>query len=117
MSQADVLALELLLQEMIPLDDASFDQLLICFIKKTLWMAQQGQYQEALHPIWFMMREAAESCLQRTDPAERETGIDLAHRWLQRTHFEGLEVLAAKLQEAERLLRHVEGLVEHSGRC
>ncbi len=52
MSQADVLALEPLLQEMIPFCDASFGQLPIYFTKKTLWMAQQGQYQEALHPMW-----------------------------------------------------------------
>jgi hypothetical protein len=66
--------------------------------------------------MWLMMWAAAEGCLQRTDAAGRATGIDLAHRWLQRTHFEGAEVLAAKLQEAERLLRQVEVLVENSGR-
>jgi predicted nucleotidyltransferase len=115
MSAADVVALEPLLLEMIPLGDASFGQLPLYFTKKTLWMAQQGQYQEALHPMWLMMYGAAEGCLQRSDPAERATGIDLAHRWLQRTHFEGAEVLAAKLQEAERLLRQVEELVENSG--
>lgn len=116
MSQADVLALEPLLQEMIPLGDASGGQLLIYFTKKTLWMAQQGQYQEALHPMWFMMSGSAESYLQRTDPVERETGIDLAHRWLQRTYFEGAEVRAAKLQQAEMLLRQIEVLVEATGR-
>jgi hypothetical protein len=114
MSAADVLALEPLLQGMIPWVDANFGQLPIYFTKKSLWMAQQGQYQEALHAMWVMMSVAAVGCLQRTDAAGRATGIDLAHRWLQRTHFAGAEVLAAKLQEAERLLRQVEGLVENN---
>jgi hypothetical protein len=116
MTASDVLALEPLLQEMIPFCDASFGQLPIYFTKKTLWMAQQGQYQEALHAMWLLMWGAAEGCLQRADPAERATGSNWAQRWLQQTHFAGAEMLAAKLHSAERLFYQVEGLVEESAR-
>jgi hypothetical protein len=116
MTASDVLALESLLQEMIPFCNASFGQLPMYFTKKTQWMAQHGQYQEALHAMWLLMSGAAEGCRQRTDPAGRATGIDLAHRWLQRTGFVGAAVLAAKLQAAEMLLRQVKGLVEESAR-
>lgn len=98
MTASDVLALEPLLQE------------------KTLWGAQQGQYQEALHAMWLLIWGAAEGCLQRADPARRATGSDWAQRWLQQTHFEGTAVLAIKLHSAELLLRQVEGLVEESAR-
>jgi hypothetical protein len=116
MTASDVLALESLLQEVIPFCDASFGQLPIYFTKKTLWMAQQGQYQEALHAMWLLMWGAAEGCLQRADPAGRATGSNWAQRWLQQTHFAGAEMLAAKLHSAARLFYQVEGLVEESAR-
>jgi hypothetical protein len=116
MSAADVLAFEPLLQETIPLGDASYGQLGIYFMQKTLWMAHQGQHQEALHAMWLMMYGAAEGSLQHTDPAERAIGIDLAHRWLQRTGMHEPARLAAKLQQAEMLLGQLEVLVEESSR-
>jgi hypothetical protein len=116
MSAAAVLALEPLLQEMIPLGDASYGQLGLYFLQKTLWMAQQGQHQEALHAMWLLMYGAAEGSLQRTDPAGRATGIALAHRWLQRTGMHEPARWAAKLQQAEMLFGQVEVLVEESGR-
>lgn len=115
MGQAGVLTLEPLLHEMAPLIDASFGQLPLYFTKKTLWMAQQGQYQEALHPMWLLMGVAAEGCLQRTDPAEHVLGINLAQRWLQQTGMREPDQLATKLQQAEMLLRQIELVVEEVG--
>jgi hypothetical protein len=116
MTVSDVLALEPLLREAIPLWNASFGQLPVYFLHKTLWMTQHGQHQEALHAMWLHMGgRAAADCLQRNDPAELVAGAELIQRWQQRTGFVGAEVLAAKLQAAEMLLRQVEGLVEESG--
>jgi hypothetical protein len=53
---------------------------------------------------------AAQGCLQRNDPAELAAGAALMQRWLQRTGFAGAEALAARLQQAEMLLRQVEGM-------
>jgi hypothetical protein len=71
-------------------------------------MAQHGQHQEALHAMWLQMSVTAQGCLQRNDPAELAAGAALMQRWLQRTGFAGAEVLAARLQQAELLLRQVE---------
>lgn len=84
-------------------------------VPKTLWLAQQGQHQAALHAMWLHMGGgAAMGCLQRNDPAELVVGANLMQRWLQRTYFAGSAVLAAKLQTAEGLLQQMEGLVAKS---
>jgi len=112
MSQADVLALEPLLQQMSPLLDASYGQLGIYFPQKTLWMAQQGHYQEALHALWVMIWAVAESCRQSSNPAVRTTGAGLLQCWLQRTGLHEPGIWVAKIQSAELLLQQVEGLVK-----
>ncbi len=117
MTTSDVLALEPLLHEAIPLYDAAFGQVPLYMVQKTLWMAQHSHHQAALHAMWLHMGGgAAQGCLQRNDPAELLVGTDLMQRWLQRTGFVGAEVVAAKLQSAELLFRQVEVLVEESGR-
>lgn len=115
MSVADVLALEPLLQEGIPLADAALGQLPIYFIQKTRWMAQQGQQQEALHAMWLQMGGGvALACIARNDPAERLIAADLMQRWLQRTHFDRPEVLTAKLHHAQAIFTQVEALVKEN---
>ena len=110
LSIADVLALEPLLQEMIPLLDTSYGQLGIYFTQKTLWMAQQGHQQEALHALWLMSWAVAESCRQSSNPAVRLTGADVLQRWLQRLGMHEPALLAAMVQSAEQLLPQVEAL-------
>ena len=112
MSAADVVALEPLLQEIIQLGDASYGQLLIYATQKTLWMAQQGQHQAALHTMWLMMYGAAESCLRHPDPARRATGINLSQRWLQRTGMHEPSTMLSKLQSAELLLHQLKVLID-----
>ena len=117
MTASDVLALEPLLHEATPLYDAAFGQLPLYLLPKTLWMAQHGHHQEALHTMWLNMGGgAAQGCLQRNDPVELVVGTDLMQRWLQRTSFAGAEVWAVKLQSAELLLQQVEGVVRESRR-
>lgn len=108
MSATDVLALEPLLQEGLPLADAALGQLPIYFIQKTRWMAQQGQHQEALHAMWLQMGGGvAQACIARNDPVERATGAELMQRWLQRADLDRAEVLAAKQKIAASLLEQV----------
>ena len=114
MTAGGVLALEPLLQEMIPWIDPTYGQLPIYFIRKALWMAQQGDPQAALHALWLVILVAAEGCLQRHDPAVLATGRDLAQRWLQQIGMNEPASLAVKLQSAEVLLHQVEALVEDS---
>lgn len=112
LSADDVLALEPLLREAIPLFAASFGQLPLYFVPKMLWMAQQGYYQEALHTMWLHMGAgAAQGCLDRNDPEELVVGADLMQRWLYRLGMNEPSVLAMKVQEAERLLQQIEAMV------
>jgi hypothetical protein len=114
MTVGDVVALEPLLQAMIPWIDPAYSQLPLYFLQKALWMAQQGDPQAALHALWLVMGVAAEGCSQRHDSATQATGRDLAQRWLQQTGMHEPTSLAAKLQSAEMLLRQVETLGEDS---
>lgn len=114
MTAGDVQALEPLLQAMILWVDPAYGQLPLYFIRKALWMAQQGDPQAALHALWLVMLVAAEGCLQRHDPAILATGRDLTRRWLQQTGMSEPASLAGTLQSAERLLQQVKVLAGES---
>lgn len=114
MTADDVLALEPLLQAMLPWIDPAYGQLPIYFIRKALWMAQQGDPQAALHALWLVMGVATEGCLQRHDLAAQATGRALAQRWLHQTGMSEPASLAVKLPSAEMLFRQVEALGEDS---
>lgn len=114
LNAADVLALEPLLREASPLFDASWGQESEYLIAKTLWMAQQGQHQAALHVAWVHISIAAGDCLQRNESTELAAGMDIMQRWLHRNNMHGPASLAARLQSAERLLQQVEGLVNET---
>ncbi|CAN5846712.1 hypothetical protein BH10CHL1_BH10CHL1_14670 [soil metagenome] len=114
MSTADLLALEPLLQEMLPFMDASYGQLGVYFIQKTSWMTQQGHHQEALHAIWIFIWAIAQSCRQHPELAVRLAGTALLHRWLHRIHMHEPSIWVVKLQQAEMLLGQLDMLVGES---
>jgi hypothetical protein len=107
----DVLALEPLLREAVPLYATTWGQLPLYFVPKMLWMARQGHHQEAMHTMWLYMGTGAEDCLARNDPEELVAGADLMQRWLQRLGMHEPSVLGVKVLQAERLLQQVEVMV------
>jgi hypothetical protein len=107
MRAADVLALEPLMVAAIPAIGTAYGQLPGFYFKKALWMAQQGQHQDALHAIWLAMAITAGICL-RGDDALHAQGTELMHWWLQALGYEGQDSLVPKIQIAESLFKAIE---------
>jgi hypothetical protein len=112
LSADDVLALQPLLQEALLLIGDSYGQLSHYFLQKSLWLAQQGQPQAALHAMWTLIYGAVEATRSSEDPVRRTAGSDLAWRWLAPLRLADPEVWKAKLPLADSLLRQAEELIE-----
>jgi predicted nucleotidyltransferase len=79
------------------------------FVKKAMWMAQNGFLQEAFLPLWHPVTFAAEDCLENPSLGVQVT--PLAQQWLAATGWQGQAALAAKLQSAQGMVEQAEVMV------
>jgi len=104
---ADVLALEPLLFEAIPLSGVAYGQLPGFYFPKALWMARQGQHQDALHTLWLGMAITAGIC-RGGDESRRVQGAALMQRWLQALDYAGQASLVPKVRIGGSLFSELE---------
>lgn len=104
---ADVLALEPLLFQAIPLIGVAYGQMPGFYFPKALWMARQGQHQDALHALWLGMAITAGIC-RGGDESRRAQGAALMQRWLHALGYAAPASLVPKVSIAESLFSELE---------
>jgi predicted nucleotidyltransferase len=104
---ADVLALEPLLFQAIPLIGVAYGQLPGFYFPKALWMARQGQLEDALHALWLGMAITAGSC-RDGGAAHRAQGTALMQRWLHALGYAEQASLVLKLAVAKSMFSELE---------
>lgn len=105
LTATDVLALQPLLADTLPLIDGKiWGDLPTYFIKKSLWLTQQGYVREAVHAMWMLMGAMAMSLAQPINPEVKAQATRVTTTWLHQMGWTDQASLSAKVELAETLV-------------